>query len=205
METAEWRLRSVGVSLQPAIPRRVASQQSPLPLHQSPTIVAQSQCGVWLRSSVALRIRPQRGCHLYFAHRVTFVSCADTRSPPRLPADADASYLRSVPLTTMSTWRPAATDELFAPFENGDLGAGSDGHARRDRARPDGRIPGTTRLAGRRPQPHCRASIGGPGSDFMTDPRFLRPGRIHPKPRWRRMRSKIGLRSIPKPNAPGFS
>jgi hypothetical protein len=54
--------RSVGVSLQPAIPRRVAPQQSPLPLHQSPTIVAQSQCGVWLRSSVALnRIRPQRG------------------------------------------------------------------------------------------------------------------------------------------------
>src|SRR5216683_5778428 len=31
--------RSIGVSLQPAIPRRVAPQQSPLPLHQSPTIV----------------------------------------------------------------------------------------------------------------------------------------------------------------------
>jgi hypothetical protein len=31
------------VSLQPAIPRRVAPQQSPLPLHQSPTIIAQFQ------------------------------------------------------------------------------------------------------------------------------------------------------------------
>src|ERR1700730_8199454 len=35
--------QSIGVSLQPAIPRRVAPQQSPLPLHQSPTIVAQIQ------------------------------------------------------------------------------------------------------------------------------------------------------------------
>src|SRR5689334_407027 len=34
--------RSIGGSLQPAIPRRVAPQQSPLPLHQSPTILAQS-------------------------------------------------------------------------------------------------------------------------------------------------------------------
>jgi len=31
--------RFIGVSLQPAIPRRVAPQQSPLPLHRSPTIV----------------------------------------------------------------------------------------------------------------------------------------------------------------------
>ena len=30
---------------QPAIPRRVAPQQSPLPLHQSPTTVAQSRSG----------------------------------------------------------------------------------------------------------------------------------------------------------------
>src|SRR5271167_3613372 len=37
--------RFIGVSLQPAIPRRVAPQQSPLPLHQSPTILAQSQSG----------------------------------------------------------------------------------------------------------------------------------------------------------------
>jgi hypothetical protein len=35
------RLPSIGVSLQPAIPRRVAPQQSPLPLHQSPTIIPQ--------------------------------------------------------------------------------------------------------------------------------------------------------------------
>jgi hypothetical protein len=32
--------RSIGVSLRPAIPRRVAPQQSPPPLHRSPTIVA---------------------------------------------------------------------------------------------------------------------------------------------------------------------
>src|ERR1700745_4311357 len=55
------RLPSIGVSLQPAIPRRVACQQSPLPLHQSPTIVAQSQCGVWLRSSVALVVSAPNG------------------------------------------------------------------------------------------------------------------------------------------------
>jgi hypothetical protein len=53
--------RSIGVSLQPAIPRRVAPQQSPLPLHQSPTIAAQSQCGVWLRSSVALVVSAPNG------------------------------------------------------------------------------------------------------------------------------------------------
>src|ERR1700694_253410 len=39
------RLPSIGVSLQPAIPRRVAPQQSPLPLHQLLTIVAQSRSG----------------------------------------------------------------------------------------------------------------------------------------------------------------
>src|SRR5271156_1298527 len=33
--TSSDRLPSIGVSLQPAIPRRVAPQQSPLPLHQS--------------------------------------------------------------------------------------------------------------------------------------------------------------------------
>ena len=35
--------QSIGVSLQPAIPRRVAPQQSPPPLHRSPTTVAQSR------------------------------------------------------------------------------------------------------------------------------------------------------------------
>jgi hypothetical protein len=37
--------RSIGVSLQPAIPRRVAPQQSPPPLHRSRTIVTQSRSG----------------------------------------------------------------------------------------------------------------------------------------------------------------
>jgi acetate kinase len=49
------------VSLRPAIPRQVALQQSPLPLHRSPTIAAQSQCGVWLRSSVALVVSTPNG------------------------------------------------------------------------------------------------------------------------------------------------
>ena len=53
--------RSIGVSLQPAIPRRVAPQQSPLPLHRSPTIVAQSRSGVWLRCSVALVVSAANG------------------------------------------------------------------------------------------------------------------------------------------------
>src|SRR6202048_4309975 len=39
--TSSDRLPSIGVSLQPAIPRRVAPQQSPLPLHHSPTIIPQ--------------------------------------------------------------------------------------------------------------------------------------------------------------------
>jgi hypothetical protein len=65
-EMLAWRppsggSRSVGVSLQPAIPQRVAPQQSPLPLHQSSTIVAQSQCGIWLRSSVALIVSAPNG------------------------------------------------------------------------------------------------------------------------------------------------
>ena len=38
--------RSIGVSLQPAIPRQVAPQQRPLPLHQSPTMEHQSQSDV---------------------------------------------------------------------------------------------------------------------------------------------------------------
>jgi hypothetical protein len=66
--------RSVAVSLQPAIPRRVAPQQSPLPLRRSSTIVVQSRWSLRCRSG---RVRRQRGCHFYFARRVTFLSCAD--------------------------------------------------------------------------------------------------------------------------------
>ena len=50
--------RFIGVSLQPAIPRRVAPQQSPLPLHQSPGILAQSQSGEAIKCAAQL---PQ-GC-----------------------------------------------------------------------------------------------------------------------------------------------
>jgi hypothetical protein len=84
----------IGVSLQPAIPRRVAPQHSPLPLHQSPTIVPQIPvrrgnqiarlnltAGIQSRSPSSCP--SPRGCHLYFARRVTFLSCADIgcRSP----------------------------------------------------------------------------------------------------------------------------
>ena len=80
--------RSIAVSLQPAIPRQVAPQQSPLPLHRSPTIVAQSRSGAAIKcaaqphckvqSSALLGPVAKRECHLYFARRVTFLSCADT-------------------------------------------------------------------------------------------------------------------------------
>src|SRR5712671_2953856 len=53
--------RSIAVSLQPAIPRRVAPQQSPLPLHRSLTIVAHSRSGVWLLCSVALVVADPLG------------------------------------------------------------------------------------------------------------------------------------------------
>src|SRR5271156_5544810 len=43
--------RFIRVSLQPAIPRRVAPQQSPLPLHQSQTILAQSRSGEAIKSA----------------------------------------------------------------------------------------------------------------------------------------------------------
>src|SRR5271165_6016198 len=97
LATAQWTgsrplpigSRSIGVSLQPAIPRRVAPQQSPLPLHQSPTIVTQSRSGEAIKCAARLslpgcspgrarRARRQQGCHFYFAQRVTFLPCADT-------------------------------------------------------------------------------------------------------------------------------
>jgi hypothetical protein len=80
--------RSIGVSLQPAVPRRVAPQQSPLPLHQSPTIVTQFQSSEAIKCAAHLhcgrspgrarRLHRQPECHLYFAHRVSFLCCADT-------------------------------------------------------------------------------------------------------------------------------
>src|SRR5438045_9000775 len=65
-QTAKWReptrsdrSRSIGVSLQPAIPRRVAPQQSPLPLHQSPRILAQSQSGEAIKCAAAHAVAPR--------------------------------------------------------------------------------------------------------------------------------------------------
>src|ERR1700724_3446890 len=51
--------RSIAVSLQPAIPRRVAPQHSPLPLHRSPTIVVQSRSG---EATSLQGCRPAFGC-----------------------------------------------------------------------------------------------------------------------------------------------
>src|SRR5271156_861276 len=84
--------RFIGASLQPAIPRRVAPQQSPLPLHQSPTILAQSDPArpsnaVLLNLTPRIQLRPclafgrgvvhaanrsvistlRTGCHFYLA------------------------------------------------------------------------------------------------------------------------------------------
>src|ERR1700740_3101478 len=76
--------RSIGVSLQPAIPRRVGPQQSPLPLHQSPTILAQSPSGEAITCAAGRARRPVANgeCHLYFARSVSFLYCADmTRQP----------------------------------------------------------------------------------------------------------------------------
>jgi hypothetical protein len=76
--------RPIGVSLQPAIPRRGAPQQSPLPLHQSLTIIAHSRSSEPIKCATAgcssgrapSRSSPKE-CHLYFARRVSFLSCAD--------------------------------------------------------------------------------------------------------------------------------
>ena len=89
--TSSDRLPSIGVSLQPAIPRRVAPQQSPLPLHQSPTIVAHSRssqaikCAAQFYSRDAVQVVPvaSGGCYFYFARRVKFLSC--TGIGPGLP------------------------------------------------------------------------------------------------------------------------
>jgi hypothetical protein len=51
--------RRIGVSLQPTIPRRVAPQQSPLPLHQSPAIVTQSRSGEAIKCAARFSLQ---GC-----------------------------------------------------------------------------------------------------------------------------------------------
>src|SRR5260370_8547193 len=73
----------IGVSLQPAIPRRVAPQQSSLPLHQSPIIVAQSRSDEVIKYAthltagmqvlVTLLVPVAMACHLYFPRRVPFL------------------------------------------------------------------------------------------------------------------------------------
>jgi hypothetical protein len=110
--TSSDRLPSIGVSLQPAIPRRVAPQQSPLPLHQSPTIIPQipvrrgnqiarlnRTAGIQSRSPSS---RPSpTGCHLYFARRVTFLPCANN------------GQIRRIARAVWGVWHHAITTIAF--------------------------------------------------------------------------------------------
>src|SRR6516164_8481292 len=92
--------RLIGVSLRPAIPRRVAPQQSPPPLHQSATIVAEPA------TPIKCEARPHRchlGCHLYFARRVTFLSSADTPMTAYLESMKNATYGGPAPAETPKT------------------------------------------------------------------------------------------------------
>ena len=42
-------------------------------------------------------VRRHRGCHLYFAHRVTFLSCADINSPALLAGSGTPASTKSKP------------------------------------------------------------------------------------------------------------
>jgi hypothetical protein len=82
--------QSIGVSLQPAIPRRVAPQQSPSasPVTDNTSSIPirrgnQMRCSTSLQGcssgpcpafgwGARARVRRQRECHLYFARRVSF-------------------------------------------------------------------------------------------------------------------------------------
>jgi len=81
--------RFIAVSLQPAIPRRVAPQQSPLPLHQSPIILAQSRSGEAIKCAAQL---PQ-GCSSRLCP--SFGPGAVSRSP--CPPTTRASSLLCAP------------------------------------------------------------------------------------------------------------
>jgi hypothetical protein len=87
---AEWRepasfdrFPSIGVSLQPAIPRSPAEPASASPVTDNSSSIP-IQRGNQMRFSTSLN-PPPRGCHLYFARRVTFLSCADTSDAGLLP------------------------------------------------------------------------------------------------------------------------
>src|SRR5262249_11917718 len=80
--------RSIGGRLPPAGPQPVASQQSPLPLRQSPTTVTQSRsaegnqtrCQIHPSDALQLAILvpvTNRSFISTFARRVTFLYCAD--------------------------------------------------------------------------------------------------------------------------------
>jgi hypothetical protein len=97
--------QSIGVSLQPAIPRRVAPQQSPLPLHQSPAIVpqipirrgnqiARLNLTAGIQSKSPSSCPSPAGCHFYFARRVTFLSCADIACKSRLRGNTTCRFRR---------------------------------------------------------------------------------------------------------------
>jgi hypothetical protein len=67
--------RFIGVSLKPAIPRRVAPPAEPDPARGSNALLnlaAKDAVQLALATPVA-----KLECHLYFARRVSFLSCAD--------------------------------------------------------------------------------------------------------------------------------
>ena len=93
--------RSIAVSLQPAIPRRVAPQQSPLPLHRSPTIVAQSRSG----EAVKCAAQPSlQGCSPAF--------CCDRPVAPGTSAANGVSPLLCAPGVISILRRHAAVVKL---------------------------------------------------------------------------------------------
>jgi hypothetical protein len=115
LATAEWRepassdrLPSIGASLQPAIPRRVAPQQSPLPLHRSPTIVAQSRSGRGNQMHCSTSLQNPVQASVACLGEVTCGSIPDVvRPPPAFGCDAMARWSRPPP--------PGVSSLLCAP------------------------------------------------------------------------------------------
>ena len=129
--TADWRepassdrSQSIGVSLQPAIPRRVAPQQSPLPLHRSPMTVAQSRSGEAIKSAAQASL--QGGHH------------------PAFDCDAVALIVSAATVGVISTLRAGCHFYLAPTFE---AAAGRSHRSERLTARPRSTSSSNTALA----------------------------------------------------------
>jgi hypothetical protein len=151
LAAAEWREPASSDRLsvhrsesQPAIPRRVAPQQSPLPLHQSPTIVAQSRPARQSNASLNLtarmppafgcdacragHVRRQRGvistlhagCHFYLAPTNSVIAIRDDTP---LQDRSDTPPGSGVPGGAL-WWRCWFNKNSASSLEIGDLAAG---------------------------------------------------------------------------------